>query len=263
MKSNIAIIISCLVLTIWSITYGQYKTSIQGERIASLESTVNDVEGILRDIQYIDLPMMESRQNTAELDIAGMRSQVDIMHEVISSERLRNLRANKVKRAIGNTVKLYKNSSDYEAARQLNRQQMNEIAYTMVDACDKWNVPLNLFLALVRQESAFNHKAKSHAGAMGLTQIVPSTAAEIARKLAVTSYDPYSIQQNIQFGVYYFATLLDMFDNNIPKAVQAYNAGHVMVEKVFNGERNMPRETVHYEQFIRAFAQEYAQQGVF
>ncbi len=81
---------------------------------------------------------------------------------------------------------------------------------------------------IMRQESAFNQRAQSHAGALGLMQLMPATVRETARKAGL----PYSKSRltsdpiyNITLGSLYIKQMLDRFDGNRTLAIAAYNAG--------------------------------------
>jgi soluble lytic murein transglycosylase len=99
---------------------------------------------------------------------------------------------------------------------------------TVVSKMKNVDLEWALVHAIIRQESAFNDRAKSPAGALGLMQLMPSTAKEVARKLGynyqaswLTKYPHH----NIKLGTAYFEQLLDQFGGSYPLAIAAYNGG--------------------------------------
>jgi soluble lytic murein transglycosylase len=85
-----------------------------------------------------------------------------------------------------------------------------------------------LMLAFVRQESFFDPRAESPVGALGLTQVLPSTGEALAARLGVSGYDTSKLlhaELNLAFGSSYMATQLRDFGNEIFVAFAAYNAG--------------------------------------
>ena len=92
----------------------------------------------------------------------------------------------------------------------------------------RWGIDPLLFLALMRQESAFDPRGHSSANARGLTQVVPSTARDIARAVgrgAVDDDDLFKPAISIVFGAYYFGQALRQFSGRIYPALAGYNAG--------------------------------------
>lgn len=101
----------------------------------------------------------------------------------------------------------------------------DQIMSIIEDTSQKYGVDSKLIKALVQQESGYNPKAKSKAGALGLMQLMPSTAKGLGVK------DPMDPKQNIEGGVKYFKSMLDRFHGNTILALAAYNAGPNAVSK--------------------------------
>jgi soluble lytic murein transglycosylase-like protein len=93
------------------------------------------------------------------------------------------------------------------------------------EASEAYDVPFEFVKAVIRVESNFNPNATSHAGAMGLMQLMPRTAAS----LNVT--DPYDPRQNIFGGTRFLRILIDRYDGDINLILAAYNAGDVAVAR--------------------------------
>jgi soluble lytic murein transglycosylase len=82
-----------------------------------------------------------------------------------------------------------------------------------------------LVRAVIKAESDFDPMAISRAGAVGLMQLMPQTAA------LMDVEDAYNPDQNIGGGTRYLRQLLDRFNGNLPLALAAYNAGETAVER--------------------------------
>jgi soluble lytic murein transglycosylase len=104
-------------------------------------------------------------------------------------------------------------------------QQRSLILSTIEKSAEKFNVEPALVKAVVKAESDFNPMAISSAGAMGLMQLMPSTAS---RWSVDNPLDPV---ENIWGGVRYLKHLLDLFDGHLPLALAAYHAGEERVQQ--------------------------------
>lgn len=91
-----------------------------------------------------------------------------------------------------------------------------------------------LIAAVIRTESKFHETNVSHAGAIGLMQLMPDTARWIAEKSGVPYNDPTDLAEphiNLQLGSWYLAYLQKHYQGNVVAAVAAYNAGPNQVDR--------------------------------
>jgi soluble lytic murein transglycosylase len=111
-------------------------------------------------------------------------------------------------------------------------------------AADKGLDPA-LIAAVIYAESHFRNGLTSHAGAIGLMQVTPATARDIARKSGGTSFvvgDLADPQVNISYGTYHLRYLLGRYGGNEAFAVAAYNAGEGNVDRWIAAARAEGRE---------------------
>ncbi len=101
---------------------------------------------------------------------------------------------------------------------------------------------------VMRQESAMNSIAKSHAGASGLMQLMPATAKDVARELKIASPNRTALLQpkmNVQLGSKYLRSMLDRYDDQQVLATASYNAGPHRVKRWLP-----PRETMSADVWV-------------
>ena len=115
------------------------------------------------------------------------------------------------------------------------------------EASETYGVDINLLKAIARQESNFNPSATSSAGAMGVMQLMPSTA----KGLGVTN--AYDAQQNIMGGAKLMAQNLKKYNGDVSLALAAYNVGGGNVDKYggippFKETQNYVKKVLGYYQ---------------
>lgn len=118
----------------------------------------------------------------------------------------------------------------------MSRQQLYTAMLPLVTPiANQWGVPPALIIAVITQESGGNSHVVSSAGAVGLMQIEPGTAQDIAAAVglspATVSSELYNPEDNVELGTYYLHYLLALFNGNMSLAVAAYNAGPGAVEQ--------------------------------
>lgn len=111
------------------------------------------------------------------------------------------------------------------------------------EAAERHRIDPALIRAVIETESGWNAAAVSRKGAVGLMQLVPSTAQRFGVK------DLFSPKQNVDAGVRYLKSLLERYNGNLELALAAYNAGEGAVDRA----RGVPayRETRNYVQRVQ------------
>jgi soluble lytic murein transglycosylase-like protein len=101
--------------------------------------------------------------------------------------------------------------------------------------------------ALVRQESVFDSSAKSRAGAMGLTQLMPATAKSLAKSVLRSRYRRaflYDPGVNARLGAAYLRRLVDEFGGSLTMALAAYNGGPTRIHRIARENAGRPEDEI-------------------
>jgi hypothetical protein len=114
----------------------------------------------------------------------------------------------------------------------------------IAEASQRFGVEIDLIRSVIQAESDFNPSAKSRSGAIGLMQLLPSTAEDLGVN------DLYDPGENIFGGTRYLAMLLDRYEGDLKQALAAYNWGPGNVER---SPHALPRETEQYVQRVLGF----------
>jgi soluble lytic murein transglycosylase-like protein len=137
------------------------------------------------------------------------------------------------------------------AAESLPATNHSPSAYDPIirNASRRYGVDEGLIKAVIRQESNFNPTAVSHAGARGLMQLMPGTAAGLGVK------DSFNPEQNIMAGTRFLKDMLDRYRGDVDSALAAYNWGPGNLDR--SRGAFLPRETREYLVKVKRYYAEY------
>jgi soluble lytic murein transglycosylase-like protein len=117
------------------------------------------------------------------------------------------------------------------------------------ELCEQYEVDPDLARAVMRMESGGNPNAVSRAGAIGLMQLMPSTASGLG-------VDPTDPERNLEGGIKYLSQLADKYNGDNVKTLAAYNAGPSRVDS-YDGVPPFP-ETQRYVKNVLALYRKYS-----
>jgi hypothetical protein len=123
--------------------------------------------------------------------------------------------------------KVIKENTNSTPFQQLAKIDSRGATYHRIvhEKATEYNIDPSLIKAVIKTESNWNHRAISRKGAMGLMQLMPSTANDMDVR------NPFNPEENIEGGTKYLKYLLKRFDGDLVLALAAYNAGPKIVEK--------------------------------
>jgi len=142
-------------------------------------------------------------------------------------------------RAMGELVKGYQTATPLPAGP-------GKFAGTIADAAKRNEIDPALLSTVIGQESGFQPRAVSSAGAMGLMQLMPETA----RGLGVR--DPFDPAQNVEGGAKYLRGLIDRYHGRLDYALAAYNAGPGAVDK-YRGVPPYPETQAYVKNILGSY----------
>jgi hypothetical protein len=108
------------------------------------------------------------------------------------------------------------------------QSEKEKIIQLITEKAKKYGVDPYLALAVAKQESGYNQKAKSKVGAIGVMQLMPDTAKSLG-------VNPNNLEGNIEGGIKYLRNALDHYNGDVEKALASYNAGFQAVDDYMNG----------------------------
>ncbi len=131
-------------------------------------------------------------------------------------------------------------------------EELREVARTMYNASQRYQVDYRLVLAVMETESNFRHDVVSDAGAIGIMQVMPVVAREFSDEVGIpyrrdVLHCPHA---NVRFGVYYLSWLSRHYDNEYA-VLYAYNVGFT------RARQNMQRNSEPKTWFTRKVMEEY------
>jgi len=136
----------------------------------------------------------------------------------------------------------------------LPERERRALAHTIVREAHRHGLEPSLVVAVIEVESAGYHLAVSHVGAMGLMQLLPSTAEELAGKLEIEWKGPdmlFDPTINVQLGTAYLRELADRYDGDVSIALAAYNWGPGRIDRRLRRGATVP--SLYIEQVMRAY----------
>ena len=140
-------------------------------------------------------------------------------------------------------------SAAQTTASSANSYTSGELDSIFEEAANSYGVSSIILKSIAKAESGFNPSAVSNAGAVGIMQLMPSTAA------ALGVSNSYDARENIMGGAKYISQLLSNYQGNISLALAAYNAGSANVDKY--GGIPPFTETQNYVKKVLSYMEEF------
>jgi soluble lytic murein transglycosylase-like protein len=140
----------------------------------------------------------------------------------------------------------------------LSPREQARVAHVIIEEARAHALPADLVMGVIEVESAGYHLAESRVGALGLMQLMPATAQEIAQDRGIpwkgpeTLFDPVV---NVRLGTSYLRKLADRYSGDVDIALAAYNWGPGRIDRFLRRGTDLPS---HYVQQVRSAVDQYA-----
>ncbi len=134
----------------------------------------------------------------------------------------------------------------------------------LVNECKNKNIDPFIVLGVIKRESDFNPVAQGAAGERGLGQLMENTAKPVAENLGYV-YDPdklFETRYNLKLTITQIAYLVELYNNDIHKALTAYNRGQIGLIEYMENNNNGNSAVSDYSNMVLKFAYEYEESFV-
>jgi hypothetical protein len=220
------------------------KISDLNTTLLSLQETNKDLHALIATGSKGKILERVDHADRESLDITKIKQQIESSIQTISAfnDYLHSMKV----LYLSNVRRNYMEGKSYHEKRIIFKIKDTDILkYNQIiaKASVKYNVEAALIKAIIRIESNFNHLAVSPHGAQGLMQLMPRTAQTLQVE------DSFHPENNIEGGTRYLRYLLDLFEENLPLALAAYNVGETTVIK-YNHKIPPYKETQEYVQRV-------------